>query len=242
MYHPMYHPMHHRIAPLLLVLLTLSAHADEAAIRKNLAERFPNAPKIVAVNPTQLPGIFEVYTDNRLLYTDANGDYLMMGALMDTRARVNLSQQRLLELKAVKFEKLPFEHAIKLVKGKGERQIAVFSDPDCPHCKALEKELAKLDNLTVHLFLMPLADLHPQAVGIAEAIWCAEDRARSWQAYMLENVKPEAGKACATPLSDIAKLAADMNINGTPAIILPNGRILPGAVTSGQLETLLGKS
>jgi thiol:disulfide interchange protein DsbC len=234
--------MCHRIAPLSLVLLTLSAHADEAAIRKNLAERYPNAPTIVAVNPTPLPGIFEVYTDNRLLYTDANGDFLMMGTLIDTRARVNLSQQRLLELKAVKFDSLPFEHAIKLVKGKGERRIALFSDPECPHCKALEKELANLDNLTVYLFLMPLADLHPQAVGIAEAVWCTEDRARAWQAYMLEGVKPEAGKACATPLADIAKLAAEMNINGTPAIILPNGRILPGSLSSGQLETLLGAS
>lgn len=234
--------MYRRIASLSLVLLTLSAHADEASIRKNLAERYPNAPKIISVNPTPLPGIFEVYTDNRLLYTDANADYLMMGTLVDTRARVNLSQQRLLELKAVKFDSLPFEHAFTLVKGKGERRIAVFSDPDCPFCRELEKELVKLDNLTVHLFLMPLADLHPQAVGIAEAVWCAEDRAQAWRAYMLDGVKPKAGKTCASPLKDIAKLAAEMNINGTPAIILPNGRILPGAVSSAQLEALLNGS
>jgi thiol:disulfide interchange protein DsbC len=232
----------YRIALLLSALLALTAHADEAAIRKNLAERYPNAPAIVAVNPTPLPGIFEVYNDNRLLYTDANGDYLMMGSLIDTRARINLSQQRLLELKAVKFDSLPFEHAFTLVKGKGERRIAVFSDPECPHCKALEKSLTNLDNLTVHLFLMPLADLHPRAVGIAEAVWCAEDRARAWQAYMLEGVTPEGGKACDTPLADIARLAAEMSINGTPAIILPNGRIIPGALSSGQLETLLGDS
>lgn len=232
----------YRIALMLFVLLSFSARADEATIRKNLAERYPNAPAIVAVNPTPLPGIFEVYTDNRLLYTDAHGDYLMMGNLIDTRARLNLSQQRLLELKAVKFDSLPFEHAITLVKGKGERRIAVFSDPDCPYCKALEKSLANLDNLTVHLFLMPLADLHPNAVGIAEAVWCAEDRARAWRAYMLEGVTPEGGKACATPLADIARLAAEMSINGTPAIILPNGRIIPGALSSGQIETLLGDS
>lgn len=232
----------YRIALMLFALLSLAARADEATIRKNLAERYPGAPAIVAVNPTPLPGIFEVYTDDRLLYTDAHGDYLMMGPLIDTRARVNLSQQRLLELKAVKFDRLPFEHAFTLVKGKGERRIAVFSDPDCPYCKALERELEKLDNLTVYLFLLPLADLHPQAVGIAEAIWCAEDRARAWRAYMLEDIKPQGGKTCATPLADIARLAAKMNINGTPAIILPSGRILPGALSSDQLERLLGDS
>jgi thiol:disulfide interchange protein DsbC len=232
----------YRIALMLTALLAFTAQADEATIRKNLAERYPGSPAIVSVRPTPLSGIFEVYTDNRLLYTDANADYLMTGALIDTRARVNLSQQRLLESNKVNFEALPFEHAIKLVKGKGERRIAVFSDPECPFCKALEKELANLDNLTVHMFLMPLAELHPRAVGVAEAVWCAEDRARAWLAYMLDGVKPEGGKACATPLAEIAKLAAKMNINGTPAIILPNGRVLPGALSSGQLETLLGES
>jgi len=232
----------YRIALLLFALLTLTAHADEATIRKNLAERYPGSPPIVSVLPTPLPGIFEVYTNDRLLYTDANADYLMTGALIDTRARVNLTQQRLLELNKVNFDALPFEHAVTLVKGKGERRLAVFSDPDCPFCKALEKSLANLDNLTVHVFMLPLADLHPGAAGIAQAVWCAEDRAAAWLAYMLEDVKPQGGKTCATPLAEIARLARGLRIEGTPAIIFSDGRIVPGALTSAQLEGLLAGS
>lgn len=227
------------IALMLLSLIAVNAHADEATIRKHLAERYPDSPPIVSVLPTPLPGIFEVYANNRLFYTDANADYLMTGALIDTRARVNLSQQRLLELNKVSFDALPFEHAITLVKGKGERRLAVFSDPDCPFCKALEKSLVNLDNLTVYLFMLPLADLHPNAVGIAEAVWCAEDRAATWLAYMLKDVKPQGGKTCATPLAEIAQLARELRINGTPALIFSDGRIVPGALSSAQLEGLL---
>lgn len=228
----------HRSVPLFL-LCALTAHADEASIRKNLAERYPGAPAIVSVQPSPLPGIFEVYTDNRLLYTDANADYLLLGTLIDTRARINLTQRRLLELSKVKFDALPFEHAITLVKGGGERRIAVFSDPECPHCRALEQALANLDNLTVHVFLLPLADLHPRAVSLAEAVWCADDRALAWRALMLEGTPPQGGKSCPTPLAAIARLAGELRIQGTPALILSDGRMLAGALSSAELEALL---
>ncbi len=231
-----------RYALTALAACTLAAHADEATIRKHLAERYPGAPAVIAVNPTPLPGLFEVYTDGRLLYTDGNADYLLMGPLIDTRARLNLTQMRLLELRTVAFDSLPLERSIKLVKGKGERRIAVFSDPDCPYCRELERELADIDNLTVHLFMLPLADLHPNAVGIARRIWCSPDPARAWQAYMLEGVAPAADASCPTPLAEVAELAVSLGINGTPAIVLPNGRIVPGAVSAARLQALLAGS
>lgn len=240
-----------RYALIALAAAVSAAHADEATIRKHLAERYPGAPAVIAVHPTPLPGLFEVYTDGRLLYTDANADYLLMGPLIDTRARLNLSQQRLLELRKVPFDSLPVERAITMVKGKGERRIAVFSDPDCPYCRELEKELANIDNLTVHVFLLPLADLHPNAPAVARDIWCAADPARAWQAYMLEGVAPAGmapagmatgGQACDAPLAEIAELAGRLGINGTPALIMPDGRIVPGMVNAARLQALLAGS
>lgn len=211
----------------------------EAAIRKAFAGRYPRIA-IKSVTPTAIPGIYEVWAGGQLLYVDATGDHLLMGPLVDTRTRANLSQQRLAELSRVDFASLPLDQAIALVTGKGERRIAVFSDPDCPFCKRLEKELAQMDNLTVHLFLLPLAELHPGAAAVARDIWCAGDRAAAWRAYMLENGRPEGGRECDTPLADIARLAADLGIGGTPAIILPDGRRIDGAVPAARLEALLG--
>ncbi len=233
--------MKHASLLLLLGLLPFSLHADETAIRKAFAERYANVV-VKSVTATAIPGIYEVFAGGRILYADATGDHLLIGTLVETRSRTNLTQQRMEALKAVKFDSLPFDKAITLVKGKGERRIAVFSDPDCPFCRKLEQELAGMDNLTVHVFLLPLKELHPRAVEIAGNIWCAEDRAGAWRAYMLEGRQPEGGRSCATPVNEIATLAAELGIDGTPAIILSNGRRLEGAVPSTTLEPLLGGS
>jgi thiol:disulfide interchange protein DsbC len=236
-------PMKRLFVPLLALsaLSPLALHADEAAIRQALTQRYAKMP-IKSVTATAIPGIYEVFTGGQVVYADENGEHLLVGSLVETRTRTNLTQQRMESLSAVKFDSLPFEKAITLVKGKGERKIAVFSDPDCPYCKKLEKELTNLDNLTVYLFLMPLAELHPQAVGLAKDIWCAEDRAKAWSGYMLDGKKPESGKTCDNPVDAIAKLAGELGINGTPAIILSNGRRLEGAVPAAKLEAMLSGS
>ena len=73
----------------------------------------------------------------------------------------------------VNFEDLPLSDAIKVVKGNGERTIAIFSDVDCPYCKRLEKEeLINVDNITIYTFLYPLA-IHPKARAKSEKIWCS---------------------------------------------------------------------
>jgi thiol:disulfide interchange protein DsbC len=225
----------------LAACLPLAALADEAAIRKAFAERYSQV-NIKSVNPTPIAGLYEVYADGQLLYADEKGDYLLMGPLVDTRSRLNLSEARLELLTTVNFGGLPFDKAVTLVKGKGERRIAVFSDPDCPYCKRLERDLATLDNLTVHLFLLPLPELHPQAMTVAREVWCAPDRAAAWRAYMLEGRRPEAGAVCDTPMEAIAGLARELGINGTPAIILSNGRRIDGAVPAARLEALLAGS
>jgi len=226
---------------LIVALFPFALHADEAAIRKAFAERYANVP-VKSVTLTAIPGIYEVFAGGKILYADEKGEHLLMGPLVETRSRTNLTQQRLEALKTVKFDSLPFDKAITVVKGKGARKIAIFSDPDCPFCKRLEKELAGMDNLTIYVFLLPLPELHPQAVEIARNVWCADDRAGAWNAYMLEGRKPEGGKSCATPIDAIAALAGELGINGTPAIILSNGRRLEGAIPAAQLESLLSGS
>ena len=75
-----------------------------------------------------------------------------MGDLVDTRTRTNITEARLAETNKIDFAKLPFENAVKVVKGTAARKIAVFSDPNCPYCKQLETTLKSVDNVTrLHL-------------------------------------------------------------------------------------------
>ncbi|MFN3594219.1 MAG: DsbC family protein [Thiobacillaceae bacterium] len=221
-----------------LAVLGLAAQADEAVIRKTLAERYPGVT-VQSVSPTAIPGLWEVWTGSQLVYTDAAAEYLIVGSLVETRSKTNISQQRMNTLRAVRFDSLPLDQAFTVVKGKGERRLAVFTDPDCPFCRRLERELDRIDNLTVHVFLYPLPELHPNAPEIARNVWCAADRAQSWRAYMLEGKAPDKTQDCEAPIQQIAELAARLGIGGTPALIFGDGRRVDGFIPAREIEALL---
>ncbi len=86
--------------------------AQEAVIRKNLAVRLPNLPSIDEVSKTPMPGLYEVrINQSDIYYTDAKGDFLIQGSLIDTKAKVDLTEQRVNKLSAISFSDLPLKDA-----------------------------------------------------------------------------------------------------------------------------------
>jgi thiol:disulfide interchange protein DsbC len=139
----------------------------------------------------------------------------------------------------VDWAKLPLDKAIVKVKGKGERKVALFSDPDCPYCQQLERELMDVDNVTIYIFLYPLTTIHPDAERKARLVWCAPDRARAWDELMLLKREPAGPADCATPFKEIAEFADKSWILGTPGIVFSSGQLVPGAINRQQFEQLL---
>ena len=225
------------LAATLLVSMGL-AQADEAAIRKVLGEKFPEA-NIASVQKTPYSGLYEVYMDGQLVYSDANANYIFMGDVLDVKNRSNLTQARLSILNAVKWDSLPLANAIKMVKGKGERKIVVFSDVDCPYCRKFEAELSKVDNITVYTFLYPIEGLHPKAVQTSRQIWCAPNKNKAWDEYLGSGKIPANDGKCANPVDQNIALANKLGINGTPTIILSNGQRIPGMVPATRLEEIM---
>jgi thiol:disulfide interchange protein DsbC len=163
-----------------------------------------------------------------------------MGSVLDLNAQKNLTEERFQKLTAVKFDTLPLDTAIKVVKGNGSRKIAVFADADCPYCKKFEQELVNVKDITVYTFLYPLDQLHPEAGKKSKQIWCAPDRAKAWEDWMLRNTLPKNDGKCANPLAKTAELGKKLNIQGTPAIIFTDGTRVPGAIPAAKLEQMLG--
>lgn len=230
---------------LLTATLLAPAQANEAVIRKNLIERLPNLPRIDEVRPTPMRGLFEVRINGTdLLYTDAEGNYLIQGALIDTKARVNLTDERLEKLTAIAFEDLPLKDAFTVVRGNGQRKLAVFADPNCGFCKRFERDLAKLDNVTIYTFLYPV--LGKDSEQKSRAVWCAKDRNKTWDDWMLRGVTPPEVKADAkcdtTALDRNIAFGQKYRITGTPTTVLANGTRLPGAVGLDRLEPLLAQA
>ena len=222
--------------------LGCSAHADQTTdkLKTTLQARLPDL-QIKSITKAPVAGLYEVNVGAQLIYSDANGDYVFVGDLLDTKAHANLTEARLAEINKVDFASLPLANAVKVVKGNGSRKIAVFSDPNCPYCKQLEASLKSIDNVTVYTFLYPV--LSDDSTAKAKAIWCSADRAKTWEAWMLERRAPSGTGTCDTSAIDKnLALGRSMNVTGTPTIILADGRRLPGAVSADALERALGKA
>jgi len=222
----------------LIASLAFAASANEATIRKNLSERLPNLPPIEEVSKTPFPGVWEIRINrSEILYSDAEGNYLMQGSIFDTRNRVDLTEQRTQKLSAVDFSSLPLKDSFKVVHGKGTRQIAVFSDPNCGYCKRLEKTLADVEDVTIHVFMYPI--LGPDSVKKAQSLWCAKDKGKTYLDWMVRGTAiPNASCDTAAVERNVA-LGRDLRINGTPTIFFVDGTRVPGAVDAERLETLL---
>ena len=228
------------IVSLCTVAAAQTAAGPEIVIKQSLQKQYPDV-KVQSVRPSSVPGLYEVYTGSELVYADPTGQYLVMGPILNLATHENVTQTRLSDLGRVDFKTLPFKQAIKVVKGNGKRQFAVFSDPDCPYCQALEKSLTALNDYTMYIFLFPIASLHPQATAKAHAIWCSQDRVQAWSQWMLEKKQAPAVATCAgDPIDSLQQFGNQLRINSTPTMFFASGRRVAGAIPAKDIEKELG--
>jgi len=221
-------------------LLAASALANEAVIRKNLAQRLPQFPVPDEVSKTAMPGIWEVRVGADLWYTDPEGAYMIEGGhMIDTASRANLTQQRMDKLSAIRFEDLPLKDAMVFKQGNGTRRLAVFADPNCGYCKRLERDLVALKDVTIYTFLYPV--LGADSDVKSRAIACNKDAATAWRDWMLSGVTvPRVMGSCdAKAVERNVAFGRKYRINGTPAIVFEDGQRVPGAMSLSDMEKRL---
>lgn len=223
-----------------LMLLAAAAGAQEAAIRQALAQRLPQLKVVDEIKPAGVSGLYEVRVNgSEIYYTDAKGDFLIDGQIIETKTRRNITEDRIAKLTAIPFDSLPIKDAFTLVRGNGQRKMAVFEDPNCGYCKRFERDLQKVDNVTVYLFLYPV--LGPDSVKKSQDIWCAKDRVAAWQDWMLrDQAAGAANAACDTgAIARNVELGRKYKITGTPTLLFVNGARIPGAIDNARVEQAL---
>ena len=219
-------------------LLTSTAIADEAAVKKNFESKF--GAKAESVTKSGYLGLYEIYADGQILYSDDKGTAFIIGPLIDGKTMKNVTQERMNKLTAIKWSDLPLERAVKQVRGDGKRVLATFEDPNCGYCKRLAKDLQKLDNVTIYTFLLPI--LSQDSVDKSKAIWCASDRAKAWNDWMVDGKTPGGKTDCdTTAITKNQEFGRKLNINGTPTVFFANGERVPGAVPVAQIEEKLAQ-
>ena len=229
----------------LAILIAAPALADEAKIRKALEPKLGGA-KIEGIQPAPVAGLWEVRLRTerglRIIYTDANAAHVIDGNIHEVRTNRDLTEERLRKLNAIKFETLPLDLAVKVQRGNGKRVLAMFSDPYCPACRQFERNLAKIDDITVYVFMYPV--IRPENSDHSKAVWCSPDRAKAWLelAAAPQPKVPQASPGCAHPIDKVHELGRKLGVNSTPTLFFTNGERLSGGLGADDLKELLDRS
>ena len=209
----------------------------EANIRRLLEARLRPGTKIDGVAKSPFFGLYEARVGSDLLYTDEKVTYIFLGSILDGKSLQNLTEERVNKLTAIKFDELPLKDAMKMVNGTGRRQIAYFTDPNCPYCKQFERTLTQLKDTTVYVFLYPI--LSEDSIVKAKAVWCADDKVKAWNDWMLRGQMVSNAGSCDNPIESNRALGKRLNVTGTPTIVLSNGTRIPGAVSVARIESAM---
>ena len=223
---------------LLAVLVCFNAYADEAKVKSILQKKYPQMENVEKVYKSSLLGLYEVVVDNQLFYTDEKAQYLIVGNIIDMKSGRNLTEERSRKLFAVDFNSLPFEIAVKKVKGNGQRKLAYLTDPNCGYCKKLEGVLKNVDNVTLYRFLYPIFQGSDEKV---RNILCSSDPNVTWEEWMLNGVTPPAAN-CPTQTEKVLALGKKLHANGTPTLIFADGVQVPGYMPAADLEKALNSA
>ncbi len=220
-------------------LFVATAAADEADIKKAMEAKL--GTKVESVTKSGYLGLYEVYADGNILYTDEKMTaFIAGGQLIEGAGLKNVTEERMRKLTAIKFSDLPLERAIKQVRGNGKRVLATFEDPNCGYCKRLAKDLQKVDNVTIYTFLYPI--LSEDSLRKSKQIWCAPDRARAWNDWMVDGRSPAGKEDCDTSaITKNQEFGRRLSISGTPTMFFADGERVPGAMPLPKIEQKLAQ-
>lgn len=211
--------------------------SKEEAAKILKTDRFKSQVKDVRQSPVK--GLWEIEITQGekvfLVYMDFSKKYLVEGRFTPVE-ELGESQA----LKKVDVKKIPLDNAVVMGNPKAENKVIVFDDPDCPYCAKLHEEIkkiiAKRSDIAFYIKLYPLA-IHPNAYEKSKAIVCQKSSKLLDDAFTGKKL-PKA--ECETQeIDNNIKLAEELGIRGTPALIMPDGRLFPGYAGADVLTGLI---
>jgi thiol:disulfide interchange protein DsbC len=234
------------ISKLLLVITAIwmsfqpaCADDDTAKIRQVLSELVGDA-KPDSITPAPLPGFYEVSFGPMLVYVSKDGRYILQGDLLDVRERRNLTEEARSAKRITALDAVGEDKMIVFAPDKVKHTITVFTDIDCGYCRKLHQQIKDFNDqgIKVRYLAFPRAGVGSAAFEKAVSVWCADDK----QAAI---TRAKAGEAVAKktcenpPVAEQYELGQRLGINGTPTIVLEDGKMLPGYIPPRQLGQML---
>ena len=235
--------MTRRFVIAILIAFASSALADEAAVRRMVQGKLRGSV-IESIQRVPFADLYEVVIRGAdgptIYYVDDRASVIIIGRVYDASSGRDLTEERQRKLSAIKWDSLPLQWSITSVRGTGLRKIAILSDPNCPFCKRFEEDLAKLDDITVHI--LPFAVIKPESVRQAKAVWCSKDRVKAWNDMMFRRIEPQVGTDCDNPVEKLIEFGRKLGANSTPTWFLETGERYSGALPLEETRRLLDQA
>ncbi|TCB56203.1 DsbC family protein [Acinetobacter terrae] len=208
--------------------------ANVDTVKNNLTKQHPKL-NIENIQATDMKGIYSGSMDGQVVYVGEDAQHILVGSMYRLSDQKNLTKDLVLKQNSIDWKKLPLQDAVKSVRGNGKRQIAIFSDPNCPYCKQLETELNKLNDVTIYTFIYPIKN---QSIAVSKQVFCEKAPALAWSNLISKGIQPSSKKACANPVERNLSLGKSLGLNGTPAIIFSNGFKVMGSHPAQEIEKM----
>lgn len=223
---------------LLVGLGTAAADEGTDTVRAAIKKIVPNsAPD--SIEPSELPGLYEVSFGAEVFYVSADGRYLLSGSLLDLSSGKNLTEDKRAQGRLSLIDTVDEAKMIVFAPKEVKHSITVFTDIDCPYCRRMHQEMPELNaqGIEVRYLLFPRAGMQSKSYDKAVAVWCAEDRQQALTDAKAG--KPIDMKSCDNPIDAHMALVQQLGISGTPTSVLENGQVIPGYVPVARLESIL---
>lgn len=215
-------------------LFSTLTFANVDTVRSHLLKNAPDV-KIENLKPTEMKGIYSGTLNGQVVYVNEDAQHILAGSMLRLKDQKNLTKDLVIQQNTIDWKQLPLKDAIKIVKGNGQRQLAIFTDPNCPYCKKLEEELKQLNNVTLYIFVTAFKS---QSVAPSKQIFCESNPAQAWNNLITKGIAPQGEKSCANPIQRNLELAQKLKVTGTPTIIFSNGFKVSGAYPANEIEKI----
>jgi thiol:disulfide interchange protein DsbC len=212
--------------------------AAETRIRNSLAVLLPGLQPD-SIRPTPVESLYELVFGTRVIYITADGRFLVQGKLVDLETRSEITDQRLSALRVAAVEAIGEDNMVVYGPADARHTITVFTDIDCGYCRKLHAEMDDYNRLGIRVryLFYPRAGVGSESYDKAVSVWCADDRNAAMDQAKAGRDLPR--KTCETPVEEHYALGQEFRIQGTPALVLEDGEVLPGYVPADKLAKAL---
>jgi thiol:disulfide interchange protein DsbC len=223
-------------------LFGASALADDVAtVKAAVAKALPDV-KVDSVVASPVSGLYEVMIGSQIVYVTGDGRYFVDGRIVDLKTREDLTEPRLASVRKSTVDAVPESDMLVFAPAKFDHTITVFTDIDCPYCVKLHSQISKYEDegIRVRYLFFPRAGAHSPSYDEAVSVWCSDDRNQALTDAKAG--KKIAAKTCDNPVDEHMAVARKVGINGTPAIMLETGDLIPGYVEPKRLAQMIARA